>query len=1155
METRAWLEANGFASYAELFEASEIDAAALLALTEAHLKELGLPLGPRIKLAAALARLKAESPAPQAPVSDAPLGAAPHPDAPATAERRQLSVMFVDLVGSLSMSSRLDPEDLRSLIRDHQQTVATEVQRLGGHVAQYLGDGLMAYFGYPIAHEGEAERAVRAAVAILPAVAALHRAGWPALGVRIGVASGLVVVGDLLGQGSARERAVVGETPNLAARLQSLAAPGEILISAQTADLVTHAYELTNLGPQALKGLPAPVPVYRVGRERAQGRLESRTGEQLGAMIGREHELAMLLERWQSAKAGEAQLVVLTGDAGIGKSRIVRALQDALQPEPHARVRLQCSPYHADTPLYPSIQYLKLVAGIQADDGADTQRDKLGALLRAFDARALDDAHVLALMLGIPGADGPGPARLPPPQVRQRTFDALTQQLRLLTEARPVLLVCEDAHWMDPTTLELMGHYADGLSACRLMILITARTGFQHHFGDVCDASSIVLNRLGRAQIAALASRVAGGKALPEALIREIATRTDGVPLFAEELTKSLLESGALRETQHAYEVATGSREVAVPASLHDSLMARLDRLPSAKEVAQTAACIGRDFEAELLAEVLAQDRSAVDRALQQLVQAELVQVRGQPPQLHYAFKHALVRDTAYSSLLRTTRQQIHTRLATALARTPDSTPELLAHHALQAGLVGQAIAAYEKAAAQAMARPAYKEAIAHLQHAVDLTAQLGDASQARQKRLQLLVTLGQALIPLRGYGHPQTVEAFVQAQDVAAQLGATPHRFAIAYAVWVSRYIRAEHDQALATARDMLAWARADGNVGHTVSGLRCQAISQMITGQPGESVLAFEEAARLAGPYAQLSLEQRTALAQRFAADPAIATQFHHGFALWALGRLAEAAERVATALAEARAMGHAHTLAHALAHAAILAVLNRDAAAAQRLGAETVAFAEKHELAMWKGYGAVLQAYGLALAGETAAAAALMDTGLRGIEATRTGAMVVLHHAMQACTLARLGRHDEAQVHAEVVGRELRAGSERYYWPECQRLLGDYLQLCPGEPPQAVEAAHQQALRWAQDQGARSWGLYAALSLARHLVEAGRPEQARAVLTPVLAEWPDAGRLPAHREAQALLQALSPPAAPEGLADFATASLTVTADENATAIESKP
>ncbi len=1122
MDVRKWLEAGGFGRFADLFEASEIDGDALPALTDEHLKELGIALGPRVKLFKAISQLRATLEAGAADATSIQAAAAEARDlTAAVAERRRLTVMFVDLVGSTALSGRLDPEDLRSVVRAYQREVAAQVARYGGHIAQYLGDGVLAYFGYPVAHEDEAERAVRAARAALDAVAGLKLPSGEVLAARIGIATGLVVVGDLLGEGTAREHAVVGETPNLAARLQGIAEPGQVVVSARTRDLIRHVFELHNLGPQNLKGITVPLAAYAVGKERpVQSRFESHLTERLGAMVGRDGELALLLERWRNAAAGEGQLVVITGDAGIGKSRIVRALQDALGGEPYVRFNFQCSPYHADSAMFPLIQQLSRVAGIEPGAGVDARLDRLEALLGGIAAAGAGNAALIAALLGIDSSRRYGPLNLTPQQQRQRTFDALINQALLLGQKCPVLAVFEDAHWIDPTTLELIELSVERLAASPVLILITARPGFQHDFGERRDVSRIMLNRLGRGQIAAVVNRVAGGKALPEGLMREIEAKTDGVPLFAEELTKTMLESGLLQETANAFVVDESRPRLAVPESLHDSLMARLDRQQPVKEVAQTAACIGRDFDYLLLSAILPLGEQALRDALARLAQSDLIYGRGTPPQARYTFKHALVRDAAYESLLKSTRQEIHGRLTAALEAVPDTPPDLLAYHATQAGRTEKAIDFWQKAAQQSAAIPAYKEAIAHLNQAIPLAAQMGDSPPWPERRLHLLLALGQASIPLRGYAHELTVSAFTRARELAGTMQDAPHRNAISYAVWSAHCTRGEHDTALDTAHSMVAWAEKDGNAGNVLTALRSLAVSQMMSGTPLLAEESFNNVLRLAGPARARSREQRVAVAQRFAADPEIGAQFYVALTAWSLGRVAQSRRLVADALAAARAMEHAHTLCLALAYGSIHAVVCRDAAQALALSAETIEFAGKHELEMWKGYGAILHAFAMALTGDAAGSVPVMESGFSYMVRTQTGIMVPIHHALHARTLAALGRFEEAASHAEVARNELRSGSERYFWPESERLLGDYLSLCPNASPAEVEAGYERALALARGQQAKSWELYAAVSLARHWAARGERQKAVALLGPVHTGFAEGHDLPAFKEAGTLL-----------------------------------
>jgi predicted ATPase/class 3 adenylate cyclase len=1123
IDVRQWLEAAGFGAYADRFVANEIDAGALLLLTDEHLRELGIPIGPRAKLLKAIAQLAATASTAEDRPPAGSAGAAAARGA-ADAERRQLTVMFVDLVGSTALSARLDPEDLRDVIRAYQDVVATEVARYDGHVAQYLGDGALVFFGYPTAHEDNAERAVRAALAVQGGVNGLRMANQAPLAARIGISTGLVVVGDLLGEGAAKEHAVVGETPNLAARLQSIAMPGQVVVGAATRDLIGRVFELQPLAPVNLKGIDAPVRAYTVVGERSvESRFDAQFGGRLGAMVGRDSELAFLQERWRAASAGQGQLVVLTGDAGIGKSRILRALQDQIRAEPHVRLHYQCSPHHTNSTFFPVAQQLARAAGITPADSGPVKLDRLEALLGHSAASHAQELALIAAVLGVDGTERYGRVALSPEQQRQRTFDALIDPVTTQARTRPVLVVVEDVHWIDPTTLELTELTARRCAALPVMIVATARSSNQLLFSDVRDVSRLTLNRLGPAQIAAVVSGVAGGKALPESLVQEIAAKTDGVPLFAEELTKAMLESGELQETKDAFVVDESLHRLSVPASLQDSLMARLDRLQPVKEVAQTAACIGREFDFELLAAILPMSEQSLRDALGRLSEADLVLCHGSAPHARFAFRHALVRDAAYESLLRSKRQTIHGRLTAALETMPGAPPEILAHHAAQAGLTEKAIGWWQKAAARAVARPAYKEAIAHLTQAIRLAEQMGDDRPWLERRLGMLLALGQASIPSRGYGHSDTVAAFTRAQQLAERMVDAPHRITIAYAVWGASYLRGEQDKALATARDMVAMAERDRNEGHMITALRSLGISQMITGAPALAEESFRQALQRSSAVPAIPREQRVALAQRFAAEPGIATQFHHGLTLWCLGHVDQARAVVADALVEAREMNHVHTLVHALAHSAIFAVLGREAGRARALSAETIAFAEQYDLEMWQGYGSILHAFALALAGDAAGSVPIMERGLAQVARTQTSAMVPVHHALHARTLATLGRFEDAHQHAEVVRRELRSGSERYLWPECQRLLGDYLSLCPDTNPADVEAAYRRGLELAREQQAVAWELYCALSLARRWAERGDREQAIALLAPVRARFAAGSDLPACIDATALLHEL--------------------------------
>ena len=1032
------------------------------------------------------------------------------------AERRRLTVMFVDLVGSTELSDRLDPEDLGQVIGGYRDVVDRVVARFEAHVAQYTGDGVMVYFGYPAAHEDDADRAVRSALAIMRDIAKVRVPGGAELVARIGIATGLVVVGDQTGMGEAREHAV-GQTPNLAARLQALAKPGEILLSDGTRELIGSSFELHDLGKQQLKGIAVPVVTYSVAGERVfESRFEAQRPSRVAAMVGRGGELELLRHRWGTACSGEGQVVLLIGEAGIGKSRILRALQDSLAAEPPLVLYHQCSPYHVGSALYPPIQQLTRAAQISAGDSTDTRLDRLESLLTAGDATEI---ALIAALLGIDGTQRYGALDLTPQQQRLRTFDALMNQLARFASNRPVLWILEDAHWIDPTTLELVQRCIDQVGEVRVLAVVTARPDFKHDFGRHRNLTRMELNRLGRIEIAAMVDGVTGGKPLPERLMAEIVAKSDGVPLFVEEFTKSMLESSVVHETEDAF-VFDGTRLVTVPASLHDSLMARLDRLHPYKEIAQTASCIGREFGQALLASVCEAQEPVLCEALARLVDAELIYRRGATQEAQYAFKHALVRDAAYESLLRTKREKIHARLVAALELLPDTAPEIIAQHAALACMKEKAIHYWQKAAAAAVVRPAYKEAIAHLTQAISLAEEMGDDRSWQERRLLLWMARAQATIPLYGYSHSQTVLVFKHARDLAAVVGKGPHRFSILHATWAAHYVRGEQDSAFEAAQSMLKFAHSDANDGHKFSALRALGISQMITGAPELAKDTFEQAEQLGEVLRQGSRERRIAVADRFAADPEIATQFHVGLTLWSLGRVDDACALAEGAIAAARVMGHAHTLAHAVTHGAIFAVVCRDVDRALSLSTETIEFANKHDMELWKGYGLILHGFARALKGELAESVRFMEAGFASVALTQTGAMVPLHRAMHCRTLAALGRFDEAQSFAAAVRDELTSGSERYLWPECQRLLGDYLGLCPGADRSEIEGIYTGALDLARRQGARSWQLYAATSLARFWMEQGERARAVELLGPLHASFVQGRGLPVYREAAALL-----------------------------------
>ena len=748
MEIGDWLRGLGLSQYEAVFRENEIDGDVLKELTDQHLKDLGLSLGHRLKILRAIRELQEEAPTPLQPSATAQ--GAP-PDA---AERRHLTVMFVDLVGSTALAERLDPEDMRTVLAAYQKCCAGLIAAKGGFVAKYMGDGVLAYFGYPQAHEHDAENAVGAALAIVIAAPKLNTAAGAPLHARVGVATGLVVVGDLLGSGEAQERGVVGDTPNLAARLQAIAEPEGVVIDEGTRELLGNLFELKDVGTRELKGIARPVRAWAaLSASPVPDHFEALHGTDLTPLVGRDEECELLLRRWARAKSGEGQVVLLSGEAGIGKSRLSVALVDRLGGEPLTRLRYFCSPQHTDDALFPFIGEMERAARFAREDALEAKLDKLGALL-SYTSTPAQDASLFAEMLSLKN-DGRYPAiELAPPQRRQGTLQALVAQIEALTCLRPVLMIFEDAQWSDPTSLEALSGIVDRIRTLRALLIVTFRPEFDAPWIGQSHVAAFVLNRLTEREIGDMIGNVAAARALPATIRQDIVARSDGVPLFVEEMTKTVLEADGDRTA------AAADRPMAVPATLQASLTARLDRLGSAKEVAQIGAAIGREFSHALLAAVARKPEEALRSALDRLVEAGLMFRSGAPPNATYRFKHALVQDAAYGALLREPRRALHARIVETLesqfAEDAERQPALLARHCSEASLIEKAIGLWGKAGERSMERSALVEATEQFTRAVDQIASLPSTPALRREQIKLQVALVNALMFAKGFAAPE---------------------------------------------------------------------------------------------------------------------------------------------------------------------------------------------------------------------------------------------------------------------------------------------------------------------------------------------------------------------------------------------------------------
>src|SRR5262245_6774104 len=791
---REWLASLGLSEYADRFAEHRIDFEILRDLTDEDLKEgIGVVrLGDRRRLLRAIAELAGgASTTPQlAPGSES----SPR-DQP---ERRQVTVMFVDLVGSTALSTGMDPEDLREIISAYQKCVAEAVHHFGGSVARYVGDGVIRDFGYPQAHEDDAERAIRAGLELITAVSALK--SRVSLQTRVGIATGLVVVGDLTGSGQTQERSIVGETPNLAARLQGIAEPNTVVICDSTRRLVGNLFELEDLGPRDLKGIVRPVRAWAALRASSvASRFEALHATGLTALVGREEEFELLRRRWFKATDGEGQVVLLSGEAGIGKSRLATAFVGLLAGEPHIRLRYFCSPQHTDSALYPIIGQIKRAAGLAREDTSRAKLDKLDRLPKQTSTSA-QDAALFAEMLSLPN-DGRYPAvELTPQQRRPRTLEAVGLQLEALVRSSRLLMVVEDAHWSDPTSLELFGRTVDRIRRLSLLLIVTFRPDFEPPWIGQPHVTPLNLNRLAPHEVGAIIAHIVGNNPLPADIRQDIIERTDGIPLFVEEMTKAVLEAESESEARRAAALVP-SPALAVPASLHASLMARLDRLGPAKELAQIGAAIGREFSHPLLVAVVRKPEAELRTALDRLIRAGLLLRQGGAQYPTYSFKHALVRDAAYSTLLREPRRTLHARIAETLespfAEISENQPELLARHCTEAGQIEKAAGLWGKAGQRSARRSALVEATQQFRHALDLIATLPATPALRREEIKLQVALISPLLPVKGYAAPETKAAVERARlliEQAEALGEPPEDplllFSVLYGFWVANYV-----------------------------------------------------------------------------------------------------------------------------------------------------------------------------------------------------------------------------------------------------------------------------------------------------------------------------------------------------------------------------
>ena len=1112
-----WLKQLGMAEYAERFTENAIDFSVLPDLTDQDLEKIGVLLGHRRKMLRAIAEFAAGRASPQ-PASTEPKGQE-------TAERRQVTVMFSDLVGSTALSARMDPEDLREVISAYQKCVADTVGRFGGFVAKYMGDGVLVYFGYPHAHEDDAERAVRAGLELVTAVSDLKT--YAALQTRVGIATGLVVVGDLIGSGASQEQAIVGDTPNLAARLQGIAEANSVTIAEDTRKLLGNLFELEDLGTKDLKGISDLVEAWKALRPASvESRFEAMHAKVLIDLVGREEELDLLLRRWPKAKNGEGQVVLLSGEPGIGKSRLTAALLERLATEPHTRLRIFCSPQHTDSALYPTIGQMERAAGFTYKDTPQAKLDKLDALL-AQSSTSAHDAALFAEMLSLPN-DGRYPTlELTPQQRRQKTLQALTAQVETLSRSSPVLMIFEDAHWIDPTSLELFGRIVDRIPILRVLLIVTYRPEFEAPWIGRPHVTTLTLNRLGEREIDALIDRVTGNRPLPANIRQDIIERTDGIPLFVEEMTKAVLEA-SVEDAAERTVAAIPSLSIAVPASLHASLMARLDRLGSAKEVAQIGAVIGREFSHALSVAVASKPEAELRSALDRLLEAGLLFRQGVPPDATYLFKHALVQDAAYGTLLREPRRALHARIAETIesqfAEIAESQPELLARHYTEAGLIEKAAGFWGRAGQRSLALSALVEAAKQLTRALDQIATLPATPALRREQIKLQVVIITPLMYVKGYVAPETQAAVERARlliEQAEGLGEPPEDplllFSVLYGFWTASHVAFDGDKMRKLAAQFLALAEKQGTIAPLMVGHRLMGMSLVQTGDISEGRAHFDQAIALYDP------TQHRPLATRFGGDSGVSILSNRSWAQWILGYPAMALADAERALQDAREIAQAATLMYPMVHGALPLIYRGDYVTANKLLDEVVALTDERSALYWKALGMMFQGCLFALIGKASDAVEMLTSGITAFRST--GAIMwmpsFLSHLARAH--AELGRLEEACRCIGEATSMIETTNERWFEAEANRIAGEIALMSPEPDAAKAEEYFDRALTVARKQQAKSWELRAAMSMARLWRDQGKPQQARELLAPVYAWFTEGFDTLDLKEAKALLDEL--------------------------------
>jgi class 3 adenylate cyclase/predicted ATPase len=1021
--------------------------------------------------------------------------------APPDAERRQITVVFCDLVDSTKLSSQLDPEDWRDVVRAYQQVCTDVIQHYDGHIAQLLGDGLLVYFGYPQAHEDDPQRAVRTGLGIIEAVGALNtrleQDKGIELAVRLGIHTGLVVVGEMGSQGR-QEQLALGEVPNVCSRIQGLAAPNTLAVSEATYRLVQGYFTCQDLGAQSLRGVTEAMRIYHVlGESGATSRLDVAQPRGLTPLVGRESEVALLLERWAQAKSGQGQVVLLSGDAGIGKSRLVQRLKEHIAQEPHTRWECRSLPYYQNTALYPLTDLLQRTLQWQHDETPDEKFGKLEQTLSQYRLPLEETVPLFAPLLSLPTPEDRYPRLnlLSPQRQRQKTFETIIAILLELAERQPVLFILEDLHWTDPTTLEWLNLLIDQTPTASMLVLLTCRPHFQPAWHHRSYLHEMTLNRLSHTHVEQIVNRMTDGKTFPTAVLQQIIVKTDGVPLFVEELTKAIVESGHLKDVNGHYELVGSLSTFTIPATLQDSLMARLDRLVTAKGIAQLAAVIGRQFAYPLLQGVSQVDEATLQRELGRLVEAELVYQRGVPPQSTYVFKHALIQDAAYESLLKSTRQHYHQRIAQVLeAQFPEMTeaqPELLAHHYTEANLIEKGVHYWSTAGQSAIERSAYVEAISHLRTGLALLQTLPEAPDRVQRDVDMHIALGASLIAAKTPAAPEVEQTFLRAQHLCAPLDDPHQLFPVLRGLWNYYLVRAEYQTALTLGEQLLTLAQQLQDTAMLVAAHRALGTTLFWLGAVTPAHRHFTQGIAL------YDTQQHRAAAFHYGENAGVVCHSFAAWTLWLLGYPEQGLTRTAEAVTLIRQIAHPYSLGFALCSATGFHQFRREVRTVQEHAAAAMRLATDQGFPAWRAMGCILHGWALAHQGQAQDGIEQLHQGLTAHRATGAENLRPYWLALLADAYGTMGQPEAGLTALTEALTLVDTTGERVWEPELYRLKGELLLQQNSANQAEAENCFLHALDIARSQQAKSLELRAATSLARLWQSQGKRDEARQVL----------------------------------------------------------